>query len=337
MASYQRNLLVGVTVLGALGIFMWMMLSFSSKTARLFAPPQTTIHFKGVRADGLSDGSDVSFLGVPVGHVMKVNRTPDGSGVIVDATVDSNPPLPANLKGRIAQSSALGTASNIMLDIDGDKGTGTLAADSTLPITYGGLQMNLIPPTLTAQLESVGKMASELGLLIDDLRKSNVVTNLNTVLNQINAQAVKVGDVLNSINGILNDPNLVKNAGNMMANLNDFSKATTQLSPKLDNIANGLQQDTDEAHATLQSANQAIADLQKRVDSLTVQLATTLQSVQSIAQKVDTGKGTAGQLVNDPKLYESLVDSVQLLHKNLADLDRLMQQWEQEGVSLKMK
>jgi phospholipid/cholesterol/gamma-HCH transport system substrate-binding protein len=337
MASYQRNLLVGLTVLGAVGVFMWMMLRFSSKTAQLFAPPQSVIHFKGTRADGLSDGSDVDYLGVHVGHVTTVVRTPDGNGVVIDALVERTPPLPGNVQGRIAQASALGGASNLILDLQGDKPVGVLAPDSTLNITYGGLQMSLIPPTVTAELENVGKMASELGLLIDEMRKSGVVANINTALNQINAQAIKVGDVLNSINGILNDPNLIKNADNMMVNLNDFSKATTQLSPKLDRIANGLQQDTDEAHATLQSANETIAELQKRVDSLSVQLADTLQSVQSIAQKIDKGKGTAGQLVNDPRLYESLVDSVQLLHKNLADLDRLLEQWEQEGVSVKVK
>ena len=31
--------------------------------------------------------------------------------------------------------------------------------------------------------------------------------------------------------------------------------------------------------------------------------------MQSVAQKIDQGNGTAGKLVNDPKLYESLADT----------------------------
>ena len=55
-----------------------------------------------------------------------------------------------------------------------------------------------------------------------------------------------------------------------------------------------------------------------------------------VLQKINSGKGTAGQLVNDPKLYESLVDSSQELNATIKDLKRLVQQWEQEGISLKM-
>ena len=61
-----------------------------------------------------------------------------------------------------------------------------------------------------------------------------------------------------------------------------------------------------------------------------------MQSFQSITQKVDEGKGTAGLLVNDPKLYQSLVDTSRELNATIADLRRVVQQWEQEGVSLKL-
>jgi len=40
--------------------------------------------------------------------------------------------------------------------------------------------------------------------------------------------------------------------------------------------------------------------------------------------------------VNDPKLYEAMVDTIQELNGTVKDLKRLVQQWEQEGVSLKM-
>jgi hypothetical protein len=40
--------------------------------------------------------------------------------------------------------------------------------------------------------------------------------------------------------------------------------------------------------------------------------------------------------VNDPKLYQGLVDVTQQLNLTVTDLRRLVQQWEQEGVSLKL-
>jgi hypothetical protein len=54
-------------------------------------------------------------------------------------------------------------------------------------------------------------------------------------------------------------------------------------------------------------------------------------------EKVDKGQGTAGQLVNDPKLYQSLNDTARQLDKTVADLQRLIEQWEQEGIDLRLK
>jgi hypothetical protein len=62
-----------------------------------------------------------------------------------------------------------------------------------------------------------------------------------------------------------------------------------------------------------------------------------LDGFQSITAKLDKGDGTAGQLVNDPKLYQALVDSAQQLNATVTDLRRLVNQWEQEGVSLRAK
>ena len=42
-------------------------------------------------------------------------------------------------------------------------------------------------------------------------------------------------------------------------------------------------------------------------------------------------------MVNDPKLYQSLVDSARELNLTIVDLRRLIDQWEQEGASIKLK
>ena len=66
------------------------------------------------------------------------------------------------------------------------------------------------------------------------------------------------------------------------------------------------------------------------------QVSRTLDHFQSISAKIDNGNGTAGQLINDPKLYQALVDSATQLNATIADLSRLVEQWEQEGISFKL-
>jgi metal-dependent amidase/aminoacylase/carboxypeptidase family protein len=77
------------------------------------------------------------------------------------------------------------------------------------------------------------------------------------------------------------------------------------------------------------------AEIRKVSDNLNQrmqQVAESLQHVQSVAVKIDQGKGTAGQLVNDPKLYESLADTAAELNLMVKDMRRLIQQREQEGI-----
>ena len=42
------------------------------------------------------------------------------------------------------------------------------------------------------------------------------------------------------------------------------------------------------------------------------------------------------RLIRDPKLYDSLVATANTLNLMMADLRRLVQQWEQEGLSFKL-
>ena len=62
-----------------------------------------------------------------------------------------------------------------------------------------------------------------------------------------------------------------------------------------------------------------------------------LDQANVITAKINDGQGTAGKLVNDPKLYEGLVDTTTQLNATVKDLQRLIQQWEQEGVALKLR
>ena len=69
----------------------------------------------------------------------------------------------------------------------------------------------------------------------------------------------------------------------------------------------------------------------------TSSLRSLLESFKSIGQKMNKSEGTAGLMVNDPKLYQSLVDSAKQMSLVMTDLKRLVEQWEQEGLALRLK
>jgi phospholipid/cholesterol/gamma-HCH transport system substrate-binding protein len=330
MPSYRRNVLVGLTVLGGLVVFGWMILTFSKNTAQVFAPPQIPVHFHTTRADGLSDGSEVRFLGVEVGRVEKLTRDSDGAGVTIDATVDRDPPLPANLRAQIITASALGGTSLINLDVNGEKAQGALGPDAKIRADYVGLQLNLIPPSIAQTADQVGQLSEELRKTVKQLRESGTIGDLDTTVKSINAQALKIGDFFDSLQNVFGDKKTQTDLKTAITNL----RATTD---KLSTVADSIQKTSDSANVTIKSTQKDIDVLSKQIGDRLVQIAGALDSVQSIMQKVDKGQGTAGQLINDPRLYQSLVDTVRQLNSTVNDLKRLVDQWEQEGVDLHLK
>src|ERR1700761_5602914 len=101
MSPYRRNVMVGVVVLGALGVLGWMILKFGGQPMALFMPARQHVHFLCDRADGLSNGSIVTYRGVNVGQVTTVTRAGNSDPVTVDADVDATPPLPGNVRAVI--------------------------------------------------------------------------------------------------------------------------------------------------------------------------------------------------------------------------------------------
>jgi len=92
-----------------------------------------------------------------------------------------------------------------------------------------------------------------------------------------------------------------------------------------------------DAHATVRSAQADVEHLSRQIDDRMLQISKALTSFQAITDKLNTGQGTAGLLISDPKLYQSLADNSRELNLTIADLRRLVEQWEQEGVTLKLK
>ena len=56
----------------------------------------------------------------------------------------------------------------------------------------------------------------------------------------------------------------------------------------------------------------------------------------AVAGGADSAAGSAASFVNDPRLYESLVDTSRELNETVKTFKRLADQWEHEGVSLKL-
>ena len=137
-------------------------------------------------------------------------------------------------------------------------------------------------------------------------RSKGLMDNLNLIMEQNAANIEGTMSHLNSITGSVNGMLLSQRANleSAVANLTRFSEMLGENSPRMDSIILNLSNFTDQ----IQRENLAGA------------LDSTLMNLNAILARVNAGEGTVGQLVSDPRLYESLNEATANLASLLANL-----------------
>ena len=148
---------------------------------------------------------------------------------------------------------------------------------------------------------------------------------------------------MQSLHEYVSDPKLRDDITTAIANFRKVTETANRATENIERFSGNLQKVSDDASATLNDARTTIRRTQDDLDSVTkqmndrlLQISKLLDTFQSISSKIDSGDGTAGKLLNDPKLYQSLVETSRELNTTIAGLRRLVEQWEQEGVSFKV-
>jgi phospholipid/cholesterol/gamma-HCH transport system substrate-binding protein len=67
------------------------------------------------------------------------------------------------------------------------------------------------------------------------------------------------------------------------------------------------------------------------------ELSKTSAELRAILEKINKGQGTAGKLINDGRLYESLLENSQQFDVLLEELKEFMAQLPEKGVPIKLK
>ena len=270
---------VGITVLLA-GLAAVVGFRFMSDVPILSQSQKVQTTF--VRTDGLGTGSQVFVKGVKVGSVSEVQLAASDS-VQVTMRLDMSRPLP---KGTIAYLTSLGLieGKSIVLEL----------GSSDENVEFGGTIEGVY---VKSMLESLGSRGEELG---DDL--SSTFTELNRFLEQLNQTLDE--DAQTSLN----------------ETLESTSAATQQIASILDEKQGEINRAISSGSQMLGQLDTLATDNRPRVDSLMVSLEENIRELEKIRvelegasaglneiiQKINSGQGTIGKIVNDPSLYNNL-------------------------------
>ena len=236
------------------------------------------------QVDGVQNASPILIRGVKVGAVTDISFDPSiGNEVVLQLTIQ-----------RIYSNSIMGAkAIEIAL---GDAGTYLQSGDTLCSSRSKGL-MDMAGSELEFFKQKMSQVVGDLSRTMD---------NLNLIMEQNAANIEGTMSHLNSITGSVNGMLLSQRANleSAVANLTRFSEMLGENSPRMDSIILNLSNFTDQ----IQRENLAGA------------LDSTLMNLNAILARVNAGEGTVGQLVSDPRLYESLNEATANLASLLANL-----------------
>ena len=252
------------------------------------------------RVDGLTVSKPVLVNGYQIGRVSSLTLQPDGK-ILVQFKVDPEYAIPKNTIAKLESTDLLGGKAIVF-----ELGSGSdFAADGDT------LNAN-VKKDLMDQVEPVQKKAEQIIARMD-----SVLTSVNNTLNpefQRNfdrsfASIARTLETLEkttrTVDGLVT--NQSSKISGIMTNLESISANFKNNNATITKIVDNFEKISDDVAKanfaqTITEANKAVADLQ------------------TVINKVNSGNGTLGQLINDERMYNNLNNAAANLDKLMIDL-----------------
>jgi len=246
--------------------------------------------------DGLTAGNKILINGMQVGQVNALTLDPTSGKIRVDFSITQDIGIPddsralifsSDLLGSKAINLILGTSSTILKD-------GGIVIDSIAPTLNERIEKEVLPlkDKIESALNSIDSFVYGLKEVLSDENRDNItisMRNLKNTTGRLDSTMVKIDQMMLSARSILKNFDQNKDVINkILANTGSFTDSLAQQAGRIRGI--------------ITNADASVAKLQ------------------SVLQKIDTGEGSLGLLVNDKELYHHLNGSAESLDSLLVDL-----------------
>lgn len=323
-AQRRRDVIVGIFVIAGLAGLGWMIFKFGDLPTAVTRMRSFDIYVQFPTAPGVEKDTPVRFCGYQIGRVTHV--------MAPEVRED------LNTGAKYHQTLCVMSINNKYVDIPCNVDVKLM----TRGLGSSYLELKVDPSKLPAPpmdpndpdscfLRSGMKLQGSTGMTSEFFPEESQKM-LNDLILDIRA-------LIANANDILGDSDNQQNVKKTLANLTDASGGLTGAM----NEAVQTMQDTREAIEDFRSLATTGADTIKSVDAKAERLVVSLVSTsdelsKAIAQmrlameKVNTGSGTAGRLINDGRLYESLLESTTQLNVLLKDFKDLIDKISEKGL-----
>ncbi|WP_062059134.1 MlaD family protein [Aquimarina longa] len=287
--KFTREVKTGILAVCAIALLVF---GYSFLKGKNLLENNRTLYAVYDNVEGLIPSSAVTINGLIVGQVVSIDFADTQGNLIVEFTVNSDFSFSRNSKAKIDGNGLLGGKSLAIIPLY-EQGLEARNKD-TLPGKKGTGIIDLVGEKFTPlqkKLESAITNADTLMGSVNDILSRDNKNNLNSIFKDLNIAVNNFKKVSGSLNNMIstNEDKL----NNTIVNLDKMSTNFTKVSDSLAKIN--------------------VGELGKHLEEI-------LADFDKISKDLNSGKGTAGKLLKDDKLYSNLEKSSKQLELLLQDL-----------------
>ena len=300
VSKYTR---LGILIVISMTILVWG-LSYL-KGNDLFSK-SVSYHVVYNRVEGLVESNKVTLNGYQIGQVRSIAFNPDNSGsLIVTLTIDAEVKIPVNSVAKIVSSDIMGTRSINMVfsnETDYYQASDTIpgAAESDLKEQ---VSMQVLPIKNKAEqlLGTIDSAITILTVIFNEDARQNLVESFesfNKTMEQLESTSANLEEILATRKGNVN-----------------------QIILNLEELTETFRANTDELENTLQNLSSFSDTLSEiSVTPLLNNLAEASKQIVVTLERLNSTESTAGLLLNDDKLHQSIIDLTANLNFLISDI-----------------
>jgi phospholipid/cholesterol/gamma-HCH transport system substrate-binding protein len=320
----RRDVIVGLFVILGLGALGWMIFKFGDLPTAVSRMKSFQVLVQFPTAPGVQKDTPVQFCGYQIGRVTEVmaprvmedlndGRRYHQTKVVLSIDKDYTD-IPANVQAKL-MTRGLGS-SYIELKVDPD-------AEAVPLSDPNGTSTNVLKQGVLLQ-GSTG-MTSE--FFPEESQK------------KLTSLVDAIGTFIQNANDIIGDPNSKRNVKDTLVHMSDATANVAIAMKKATEVMENAEKTLDEFRTLAITGTETLESVEGKADRLVTSLVNTsgelgkaISQLRLAMEKINQGRGTAGRLVNDARLYEKLLESTEQLNVLLSDFKDLIDTVSEKGL-----
>ncbi len=342
MEPKSKNLGVGLTVLGALVLLSAMIILFAGVPEVFEGGYSICIDFPNAR--GLKTGDIVTLSGLKVGKVTKLGFVDTGK-VRARVHIDRGRQIPSNVVATITSGFGGIGGSSIDLSPRGKISPGQPQFLAAGAVIQGQPSFDLMAEA-GPMLNSFTKLSSNLNSLLTTVEQTSTAPATGPVPKQggIAGAIIKLNESLDAILAIMGDKENQRNIKETLSRLNGFMADATVTMNSVHDLVLEAEHTARKASDLMSTMDRATSRASQSIEVLTQQFlkdtelaAKSLESLNILLLQAQSKEGSLGKLLNDPNLYNRMVDLVDQMSGLMTQGNELLRQWKDKGVQLHLR